>query len=282
MPSEVPQFTSVQVRRSFSKFNDYGNDLANSDMGTLLDTLSCFLDFCEKDVVFSQVYNELALAGNKDDFEKWWKSVSDREILTFPTDEEQRIYTMCFLLNLAHQSNPIQFILNIATNFSLTSSSYIDDSISAFHGVVTNPLIRYFNYKLEDMLDNVPENDRELVPSSVFNLFNVTGHNAIIQNTQGNNNTQAANIEMNSELESEFNKLEQLIKDHLPSSEQEDSLTQLNSAKDAVLVTKEPSKAISLLSTLEKLITYIPAAALGADNVVTHIDHIKTLISNLM
>jgi hypothetical protein len=283
MLSNVQQFTAAQVRRSFRKFNDYGKDLANSNSGTLVDTLNRFLDFCENDIVFTQIYNSLSLIGNNDDFEKWWQSICRTEVLEFPTDEERRIFIMCYLLEAARKDDPTQFIaLGISHKFSLSQSSFVDDLIGAFHNTVTRPLVRDLNYKLEDMLDNVPENDKEFVPSSVFNLFNITAHKAVVQNVQGNNNTQTANIENNSELESEFNKLEQLLKDHLPSSEQEDSLTQLNSAKDAALVTKDPSKAISLLNTLKKLITYIPAAVLGSDNVVTHIDHIKTLISNLM
>jgi hypothetical protein len=283
MPSEVPQFTSAQVHRSFSKFNDLGNDLANSNEGTLIDRLNRFLDFCKNDGVFSQIYNSIAHIGNDCNYEEWWKSVQNSNNLVFPVNEEIRIFTMFKLLFIAAQDETINFICcGIASPFHLADRAITNDLIRAFHNTVTKPLVRDLNYKLIEMLDNVPENDKELVPSSFFNLFNVTAHNAVVQNIQGSNNTQTANIRMNSELESDFNKLEQLIKDHLTSSAQEDSLTQLNSAKDAALVEKEPSKAISLLNILKKLITSVPSAAVGADNVITHIDHIKTLISNLI
>lgn len=279
MQSSEIQSTASQVRRSIIKFNDYGNDLARSDSGMLEDRLNLFLDFCEKDKVFSQILSQLTLIGNDINFDEWVKSVTsiDRSRLVFPTDEDQRIYIMFVLLvQVKNSGEPVNHVVGFSSKFSLTYSTYIDQLITSFHNTITKPLVRELGYKLEDLLDNLPEDKMARVEPAIFQIFHA--QNVISQNTLGNNNNQTASIGKNAELEKLFDRLEQLIKDEISSDEQEDSLALVDAAKSAALAAKDQSKAKSFLNSLKTVIKSAPALAEGADVVVSSIEHI---ISNL-
>jgi hypothetical protein len=277
--SEI-KFTASQVCRSIVKFHDYGNDLVRSETGTLKDRLNHFLDFCQKDVVFSYIYDQLRLIGKNIKFEEWWESKDSRSSLVFPTDEDQRIFIMFCLLNVVRDSNDcVNFLVGFSNRFKLSYSTYIDQLIRAFHDTITAPLVRDLGYKLDDMLDNLPDDNKVRVEPSIFQIFHGT---VISQNAFGDNNSQTANIDNSSELGLLFDKLEQLIKKDIPNHDQEDYLALIDSSKTAALTEKNQSKSKSLLNTLKRFIVSTPTLAKGADAVVSSIDHIIKTLHSLM
>ena len=282
MQSSEIQFTASQVRRSIVRFKDYGNDLARSNSGTLQDRLNLFLDFCEKDEVFSQISSQLKLIGKDINYEEWWKSITDIDngSLIFPTDEDQRIFIMFALLADVQSDDSVNSAMGISHRFNLSYSTNVDQLIMSFHNTITTPLVRELGYKFGDMLDNLPEDNKARVLPATFQIFHA--QTVISQNAQGDNITQTANIENDSELENLFENLKKLIKKEIPSDDKEDSLTLVDAAKNAALAAKDQSKAKSFLNTLKKIINSAPILAKGADDVVNSIEHIASNLHHLM
>lgn len=203
--------TTAQFQRSVSRFTDYAKDLLRSDHHSFDDALSLFLDFFERDPVFSSIHQQL-LSVPQADFDSWLKANEGQrthQALDFPLDMEARIALMYELLRRigSKQIN----ILNFAFQFFRAGSNKVDLYIHAFNDGITRQLVREVLYRIEDASAEFPDDDRATIPPASIQIIH-SATNVIQQSAIGNNITQNASNQNTTELTSLFDKLEQLIR----------------------------------------------------------------------
>lgn len=186
---------SGQVKRSLLRFRDYANDLIIADFNTFDDRFNQFIEFCSMDSVFTSIHSQLTSNPNVN-FVEWFNecnssggSMVGSGKLMFPTNIDDKISIMYQLLLRIH-SNEIP-----ATGFFITffavGSNNMGDYIRAFSDAVIQPLIRELEYKLEEIEESLPENNKEVISTSLIQVINA-GDNFIQQISQGDGNSQTA------------------------------------------------------------------------------------------
>ena len=100
----MKNFTAGKIRRSLQRFIDFAGDLSRADMNTFDDRLSLLMDYCQNDVVF-QVIDQQLTSIESVDFDAWYtdrKSTMRGMIgsgqLSFPTNLDERLSLMYQLL----------------------------------------------------------------------------------------------------------------------------------------------------------------------------------------
>jgi hypothetical protein len=248
------QFTSGQIRRSIQRFNDYSSDLIHSDMNSFEDRLNMFFNFCLTDEVFAVFHIQL-ISVEGIDFNQWLSKIQPRVggmagsgRLLFPTNVEQRLSVMYQLLHCV-QEGRVPF-LDFATNFFALGTTQITAYINAFNKAVTVPLVRELSYRLEDMLDSLPDDQSERVPASAIQIIH-NAQNVIQQTASGNHIAQTANVTANSEIEELFKKLKLSIQESIPPSDQQEPLEIVEAAREeAISQNPKPSALKALFAAL--------------------------------
>lgn len=275
MTAETPKLTAAQVERSFDRFNDYAKALAESSSAAFSQALREFLNFCETDRVFCNIHNQLVRTEDTYNYGEWYAKACEAVYISLPIDEEEQI---AFIYNLLRylDNDPKQIL-----GFILSISRVLGDSersqssrYATFSKHFIHRLVRSMTYKLQDIRDALPENPKEVLPLQIFQNFHGVGS----LNNQlgvGNGIVQTANIDSSSQLESEFRKLEQLIREHLPSEVQAENLDVVETAKELALANK-PSKAKAILNVLKNSIMAIPVIAKGVQDVTASVAAIKS------
>lgn len=190
------QLTVGQVVRSIQRFKDYADDFVNADMNTYDDRSAVFFDFCQIDPAMSVVHAQLTTNPNVD-FEKWHADALSKMSgwagsapLKFPTNTDDRISLMYQLL-LAIEEGRINF-LDFCIKFIVSGDNSYDSYIACLSEAVTQPLVRELEYKLDEILETLPDADKkEPVPQSVLQIINASGP-VVQQVAIGNNNIQTA------------------------------------------------------------------------------------------
>jgi len=248
----MKELSAGKIRRSLKRFEDFAGDLARSDMNTFNDRLRLLMDYCKSDTVLSLIHAQLMSMPGVD-FDSWHKEVLSTVggmvgsgDLTFPTGLEQRMALMYQLLNKV-DNNEIDLI-NFAHNFFATGDSGIDSIIYAFNEAVVEPLARELSYRIADLEEEMPEDNREGYPLANIQIVH-NAQNVIQQSASGSNIQQHANIENNTELNELFIKLR---------SEVESTITdpsELQSAMQIIDSTEEMAeKGKSSLPSLKVLL----------------------------
>jgi hypothetical protein len=206
----MEELKKTQIERSLRKFRDYSSDLCSADHNTLPDRFSKFFHFCSTDQVFSNIHNELRqIAANG--FTEWLEerlstggSFVGSGKLVFPVDEDLRISYMYELL-YRMEIGEVKFF-NFVHHFFAIGSNRYDDHVYAFNDAVSTPLFRDIEYKLEEMLEEIEEQDGPYVPISSIQIIH-HANNVIQQNASGSDINQTANISVNDELKALFDQL---------------------------------------------------------------------------
>jgi hypothetical protein len=238
--------TAGQVRKSIQRFHDYAEDLILSDMNTFEDTLNLFIDFCETDSVFSGIHAQLQSIPHAD-FDQWYASQSFA--LTFPTDLEVRMSLMYELLRRIRDGRlPFQ---TFAISFFHLGTNSITPYVQALNDAITRPLVRELSYRLEELIDQLPDDRAAPVPQASIQIIH-QATNVIQQSARGANITQTATQNLAPELDHLFRELElevRNLRDH--AEKQHEYLELIESARELAASDKAKPNAIkALLSVL--------------------------------
>lgn len=253
------KFSGGEIRRSLQRFRDYSSDFINSDFNTFDDRFNLFISFCKSDKVFSVIHNQLISLPEKD-FDEWYKNVSSSGgsvvgsgRLVFPVTIDDRISIMYRLLLKIH-SGEIR-VHGFWLKFFAVSSTRIEDQIFAFSDAVIQPLVRELEYKLVEIEENLPEDNKEQVSSSIIQVINA-GNNFTQQIMQGNQNSQSV---VQNKIDPKIkNYLEQILRlvenSNIGNSEKEDATETINYIEQELLKSNPNKKIIEkLFSTLPKI-----------------------------
>ncbi|QPI65903.1 hypothetical protein [Vreelandella venusta] len=261
-----------KVKRSIERFRDYSSDLLCSDNATFNDRLRMLVNFLENDEVLSRIDKQLA--GYKaDEFYVWYSGrketftgMAGSGDLEFPTNINDRI---AFMYQIIKKVNSEELsLINFVRCFFATGPQY-NSMISTFNDAVSMPLFREINYKLEEIVDELPTDDKQDVNPSVIQIIG-QAHTVVQQSVVGDNNKLVASI-ANSQLDDEFDSLRAEMKKYLSGSDLNDSLEAVDSAQQ--LIKSDPPKrnpAKILLNTLPHI-----------GNIGTIVASILTIISNI-
>ncbi len=243
--------TAGQVTRSVEKFNDYGNNLANSSYSTFDNNLEIFLDFCENDAVFSAIHSQL-LSVPDVDFQSWYEAALKTGgsfvgscDLKFPSKADKRIALQYEILRRFARKAPE------ATDFAskffpAARGASVDQWYRELGNAVTRPFIKEVNYRLQDILDAIPKESRESVAPNVIQIFNQP-NTVIAQSVVGNNNTQTASI-VTGELDQKFAELEQELRAHIKDPViLADNLEIVETARDHARASSPSKRVMNLL-----------------------------------
>jgi hypothetical protein len=208
----MEEITVGKIRRSLRRFEDFAGDLARSDMNTFDDRLNLLMDYCKTDQVFSVIHAQLMSVPNVD-FDIWHqqvcstiKSMVGSGDLKFPTNLEERMALMYQLLNKINEKE-VDFF-NFTSNFFATSDNRIDSDIYAFNQAIVEPLARELSYRIEDMEEELPEDNKEYYPLANIQIIQ-NAKNVIQQSAAGNNIQQNAKIQDDDKLKQLFTNLRQ-------------------------------------------------------------------------
>lgn len=244
------KFSAGTVRNSIQRFEDYSGDLLNSDMDSFDDRLSMLVDFCQSDEVFSAIHEQL-ISVRDVNFQQWYEEVKGTMggmvgsgELRFPTKIEPRISLMYQLL-VKVESKEIDF-LDFCISFFVTDSNRISAYVRAFNEIVTAPLVRELTYRLENLIEELPADKKELVPVTSIQIIH-SAQNVIQQNANGTNVTQTATQTLNSDLEGLFNQLAGEISKIDDKLKREESSEILESARDEARRDKPKTPVIAAL-----------------------------------
>jgi len=198
-----------RIRRSLKRFEDFAGDLVRSDMNTFNDRLKLLMDYCKSDPVLSMIHAQLISMPGVD-FDSWHTEVlstvggMENGDLTFPTDLEQRMALMYQLLNKVDQEEID--LINFGHSFFHTGDNRVDSIIYAFNEAVVEPLARELSYRIEDLEEEMPEDNREAYPLANIQIIH-NAENVVQQSASGNNIHQNANIANANELKQLFGEL---------------------------------------------------------------------------
>lgn len=254
--------TAGQFRRSVQRFGDYANDLLRADMNTFDDALNVFLEFCERDEVFSSVHAQLKSVPGAD-FESWYQerlatggSMAGSGQLRFPTDPEVRMALMYELLRRLRDDR-ISFH-TFVINFFAIGSTKIDAYIRAFNDAITRPLVRELSYRLDDATEQLPKDSTASLPLTTIQIIH-RATNVIQQSAVGSNISQTATNQISQELETLFAKLESTLRSLADSEARAREYTEVvASARENAL---SPTPKISVVKALLAALPPVDAVA---------------------
>lgn len=219
-----------KIRRSLKRFEDFASDLARSDMNTFNDRLRMLMDYCKSDPVLSLTHNQLMSMPGVD-FDSWHKGVSSTlggmvgsGDLSFPTDLDKRMALMYQLLSKV--DNEEIDLIDFSHDFFATGDNRIDSLIYAFNDAVVEPLCRELSYRIEDLEEELPEDNREEYPLANIQIVH-NAQNVIQQTASGKNIRQHASIEHNDELKELFSELRSELKSQISDPEEIDNAMQI-------------------------------------------------------
>lgn len=209
------EITVGKIRRSLKRFEDFAGDLARSDMNTFADRLNMLIDYCKTDPVTLVIHEQLINMPSVN-FDSWHKDVistmggmAGSGDLTFPTELEKRMALMYQLLDKVN--NGEIDIIDFSHNFFAIGDNSIDSIIFAFNEAIIEPLARELAYRIEDLEEEMPEDNKETFPLANIQIIHNAG-NVVQQAASGNNISQNANIESRNELSQLFDDLRQELR----------------------------------------------------------------------
>jgi hypothetical protein len=243
-------------------------------MDTFGDRLSVFIHFCETDEFFAGI-NQQIKSVTDDRFEEWYAErmrtgggMAGSGDLSFPVDLELR---MAFQFEILRRINAgVLDYLSFTVHFFSTGSK-ISDHVRALNEAVTKPMAREMKHRLEDVLEQLPEDKRTEVAPTVYQVFHQVG-NVIQQHASGSNINQSAAIALGDDLKTAFAELRAAVAAH------EIDLAGLREHMETIdaseqLATTEKPK----LSAIKTLLGSLPAIA----SVVSVIDTILKILSSM-
>lgn len=236
--------TSGQIQRSVRRFRDYANDLLRSDYNTFDEALRVFVHFCESDPVFSDIHAQLSSVP-KVDFDRWYaertgtvRSMVGSGSLSFPTDTEQK---MALMYELLRRINDERVSFNgFIHNFFALSSSSITDYIHAFNDAITEKLVRELEYRLDDVLERLPDDQKAPVPAASIQIIH-HATNVIQQNAVGSRISQVATQDLQPELQSLFAALREAAVSNA-ASEKKGEVEEIVTTSENLAAEKPPKK----------------------------------------
>lgn len=232
----MKELSAGKIRRSLKRFEDFAGDLARSDMNTFNDRLRLLMDYCKSDPVLSVIHVQLINMPSVD-FDSWHKEVLSTfggmvgsGDLTFPTDLEERMALMYQLLDKVNREEID--LIDFAHNFFIIGDNSIDSIIYSFNEAVVEPLARELSYRIEDLEEEMPENNREVYPLANIQIIH-NAANVVQQSASGNNIQQNANIETDTKLDQLFADLRQELRASMKEKEGlEDALQVVQSSEE--------------------------------------------------
>jgi len=144
--------------------------------------------------------------------------------LSFPTNLEKRMALMYQLLNKV-DGEAIDLI-DFSHHFFATGDNRIDSIIFAFNDAVVEPLARELSYRIEELEEEMPDNNREAYPLANIQIIH-NAENVIQQSASGNNIQQNASIESNNNLKQLFNELRKELQSTLREKEELENAMQV-------------------------------------------------------
>lgn len=248
--------TAAQVKTSIRKFQDYADDLIQSDMNTFDDCLNIFMHFCESDPVFSLIHSQLQSVPDTD-FDSWYVNSQRRgpRKVEFPVNEEVRMALMYELLRRIN-CKEISIHHFVHCVFSLGTTK-ITAYIQAFNSAITERLTRELGYRLDAMI--LPEDRQAEVSPTVIQIIG-SAQNVIQQSASGTNITQTASNQISSRLDEQFNRLLCEIR------KIESDPTQLKDHEEIIETAREESKKSSpKRGSIRTLLNALPHAGAIAE-----------------
>jgi len=244
-----------KIRRGLKRFEDFAGDLARSDMNTFDDRLRLLVNYCQSDPVLSIIHNQL-MSMSGVDFEYWHKEVLSTVggmvgsgELSFPTDLEKRMALMYQLLNKIAEKEID--LTGFAHNFFATGNNGIDSLIYAFNDAVVEPLTRELSYRIEELEEDLPDDNREIYSLANIQIIH-NAENVVQQSATGNNIQQNATIKSKNELEKLFDDLRDELKATIEQKQKlEEALNVVETSKE--LARKRPSSLLSVKILLGSL-----------------------------
>ncbi len=271
----MKELTTGKIKRSLQRFIDFANDLSQSDMNTFEDRLKLLMNYCKTDSVFSVIHEQLINVPNVD-FDSWYEKASSTKKgmpgsgdLIFPTDLDERMSMMYLLLNKVNDDE-IE-LTGFARIFFITADSRIDTLIHAFNEAVVMPLARELSYRITDLEEEMPENDREKYPLTHVQIVH-TAQNVVQQSAAGENIRQEATLEVNGELKNLFNELRQELQKTI--KDKEKLVEALQVVESAEKMTPEGA---SSLPSVKALLTSLGVTG----NIASIASAIYTILSNI-
>jgi len=245
------------IRRSIERFTDFSNDLLSSDINTFEDRITMLVNFIKNDQFFKGLHQQL-INNESVDFENWLSSSRNFDCgsagsgnLAFPTDLDQRLSLMYQLL-CKIESGQLNFHTFVIDFFAMKSNR-INDYIYSFNCAISEPLFRELRYRLQDIEDELPTNNKVEVDPPLLQIIH-HAENVIQQNTFGNNNQQIANINIeNSEIADLFLKLENEL------NSLKEKVDNINEHLEIVLTCKElAAQENPKLPAIKRLLSTLP------------------------
>ncbi len=228
-------------------------------MNTFDDALNMFLDFCESDDVFSVIHAQLQSV-SKAEFDSWYNSKQKTRgsmlgsgQLTFPTDPEIRMALQYELLRRIRDERIA--LLEFVGNFFVLSSHQISEYIHTLNEAITRPLARELSYRLKDISDHLPKDQRATVPFATIQVIH-QATNVIQQNASGENITQTATQHINPELDRLFAELEKAVISVETDKAKIDEYTEIIASAKELVRTEKPK-----VNTIKTLFAALPTVA---------------------
>lgn len=243
--------TAAQFKRSINRFGDFAGDLIRSDHAGFDQNLSLFLDFFENDLVFSSIHQQL-LSVPGVDFDAWWKENSSgyrRSPLKFPLNPSERMALMYELFRRI-KGGEIKIVNLVIEHYPQISRS-VTSHVQAFNDDVTRKFVRDLSYRIEDVAVQLPRDDQASVPSNFVQIIHHAG-NVIQQHAVGNNITQTAKNQSNSDIERLFDRLEAALRAQSASNEALQEQLEILATARLGATAEKPQRSVvkALLGTL--------------------------------
>ena len=220
-----------KIRRSLKQFEDFANDLSKSDMNAFNDRLRVLMKYCKSDPVLCLIHTQLISMPGVN-FDSWYKNVLSTVggmvgsgDLTFPTNLERRMAMMYQLLNKIYNGE-IEMI-DFAIKFFVTSDTHIDSIIYAFNDAVVEPLTRALSYRIKELEEEMPGDDRETYPLANIIQIILSAENVVQQSASGRNIQQNAKIKHSNELKRLFNELRDELRSTIKEKEELENAMQI-------------------------------------------------------
>jgi hypothetical protein len=168
------KYNKNEVELSFRKFNDYADDVLESDYSTFESNLEIFIDHCENDKIMSIICNQLKY--NSTIFDNWWSENSMSEPGCFggkqfkrPVNEKERdalLFQICLKIN-KKELTTFSFCLNFG-GYDLNESVYY------FNKNVVKPMVRSMEYKLTEITSKATteQGNKEYILKEALFVYN--------------------------------------------------------------------------------------------------------------
>jgi hypothetical protein len=217
-----------------------------SDLDTFDDLLNQFLNFCENDEVFSSVHKQLISVPGVD-FDQWYIQMCNSVgsfvgsgSLVFPTNTDARLALQYEILRRINQ-HKLSY-LDFTTNF-FSVGSQISEHIRALNDAITRPLVREMEYRLESVVDRLPNDRGASVPPTTIQIIQ-HATNVIQQNANGNNISQSASISLSADLSTAFEDLRNAVKKNESDLRKLDEHLEAISAAEELASSQNPKTSV--------------------------------------